>query len=101
MIRVNIKSNFSVPGLENQEGGDLEGLDLDRSEITLREFLGELSTRTPNRIEYVRPGADTLDPAEWEVKINGIPYQNFSDGLETLLRDGDTVTISIMVLGGG
>jgi hypothetical protein len=100
-MRVYIKSNFVVPGLETQEGGDSEGLDLDRSEITLKEFLEELSARTPDCIEYVRPGADTLDPAEWEVKINGIPYQNFSDGLETLLRDGDTVTISMRIFGGG
>ncbi len=100
-MRVNIKSNFFVPGLETQEGGDSEGLDLDRSKITLKEFLEELSARTPDRIEYVQPGTDTLDPAEWEVKINGIPYQNFSDGLETFLRDGDTVTISMRIFGGG
>jgi hypothetical protein len=44
MMRVNIKSNFIVPGLENQEG-----IDLERSTITLRELLDELSERGPSR----------------------------------------------------
>jgi len=95
-MRVNIKSNFLVPGLENEDG-----LELDRSEITLNELLEELSARAPIRMEYVRPGAKTLDLSEWEVEINGTPYHHFGDGLETLLKDGDTVTIRIMVLGGG
>ena len=95
-MRIYVKSNFVVPGLVNGEF-----LDLDRSRLTLREFLQELSERTLTRVEYVRPGADTLDPDEWEVDINGIPYQRCSNGLETLLKDGDTVTIRILALGGG
>ena len=96
MIRVNIKSNFVVPGLEEKES-----LDLDRSRLTLREFLGELSRRAPIRIEYVRPGARALDPDEWEVEVNGVPYQSCEGGLEALLGDGDTVNIRILALGGG
>lgn len=95
-MKLYIKSNFIVPGLKDEES-----IELDCSGITLRGFLDELSARAPIRIEYMRPGAKTLDPAEWEVEINGVPYQRFSDGLETLLKDGDTVTIKIMVLGGG
>jgi len=96
VIRVNIKSNFVVPGLEEKES-----LDLDRSRLTLREFLGELSRRAPIRIEYVRPGARALDPDEWEVEVNGVPYQSYEGGLEAFLGDGDTVTIRILALGGG
>ena len=67
----------------------------------MREFLEELSRRAPIRIEYVRSGARSLDPDEWEVEVNGIPYQSCAEGLETVLRDGDTVTIRILALGGG
>ena len=95
-MRIYIKSNFIVPGLVNGEF-----FDLDQSQITLKELLRELSKRAPTRVEYVRPGADALDPDEWEVDINGIPYQRCSNGLETLLNDGDTVTIRILALGGG
>ena len=73
---------------------------MDRSKITLREFLEELSKMAPP-IEYVRPGAKTLNPDDWEIDINDIPYQQCSDGLETLLKDGDTVTIKILAFGGG
>jgi molybdopterin converting factor small subunit len=96
MMRVNIKSNFIVPGLESQEG-----IDLERSTITLRELLDELSERGPNRVEYVRSGARTINPDEWEISINDIPYHQWRDGLETSLKDGDTVTIIIVPLGGG
>jgi molybdopterin converting factor small subunit len=96
MMRVSIKSNFIVPGLEDQEG-----IDLDRATITLREFLKELSERSPTRVEYVRSGAQAINPDEWEIKINDTPYQQWSAGLETPLKDGDTVTIIIIPLGGG
>ena len=95
-MRVNIKSNFIVPGLEDQEG-----IDLDRATITLREFLEELSERSPTRVEYVKSGAQTINLDEWEIKINDTPYQQWSAGLETPLKDGDTVTIIIIPLGGG
>ena len=55
----------------------------------------------PTPIEYVRPGAKTLESDEWEVGINDTPYQYCGEGLETLLKDGDTLTIKILALGGG
>ena len=69
MMRVNIKSNFIVPGLESQEG-----IDLERSTITLRELLDELSERGPNRllrgrhvgggeIEILQLGTDLRGPS--------------------------------------
>jgi hypothetical protein len=95
-MRITLRSNFVLPGLEGEES-----IEFDCSQITLGEFLGELSRRAPIRIEYVRSGARTLDPDEWEVEVNGVPYQSYEGGLEALLRDGDTVTIRILALGGG
>ena len=95
-MRVNIKSNFLIPGLENEEG-----VDLDRSEISLREFLEELARISPAPIEYVRTGARTLNPDDWEIDINDVPFHEQHEGLETLLKDGDTVTLKIVVFGGG
>ena len=85
-----------MPGLENKESVDFE-----RPPMTLREFLEELSEMSPTPIEYVRPGAELLDPDDWEVDINGLPYQKCDRELETPLKDGDMVTIRIMALGGG
>ncbi len=96
-MRINIKSNFVVPGLD-----DREYIELDRKEITLRQLLEELQRIAgPSPIEYVRPGARALDPDYWEVDINGLPYQKCERDLETQLKDGDTVVIRIMALGGG
>ena len=72
-MRINLRSNFVLPGLE-----DKESLDLDRSGLTLREFLEELSRRAPIRIEYVRPGARALEdwrtPRAHPVEKNRIPH---------------------------
>jgi hypothetical protein len=62
-MRINLRSNFVLPGLEGEES-----VDFNRSQITLREFLEELSRRAPIRIEYVRPGARALDPDEGRLR---------------------------------
>ncbi len=95
-MKIYVKSNFIVPGLD-----DGESVNLDRSQLTIREFLEELAERAPTRVEYVRPGTQTIDPDEWEIKINDIPSPKWKGGLETPLKDGDTVTIIIIPLGGG
>jgi hypothetical protein len=95
-MRIHIKSNFVVPGLEEKNSVDVE-----RPRMTLLEFLEELSKMSPTAIEYVRPGADVLDPDDWEVDINGVPYQHCSQGLKAPLKDGDTVTLKILAMGGG
>jgi len=95
-MRIYVKSNFIVPGLDSGEFADL-----DHSQLTIREFLEVLSERSPTRVEYVQSGAQTINPDEWDIRINDIPYPQWSAGLETPLKDGDTVTIIIIPLGGG
>ena len=95
-MKIYIKSNFFVPGLEHADS-----VEIDRPKITLQDFLEELTRRAPTPIEYVRQGAETLDPDDWEVAINDIPYEQCPDGLRTVLKDGDTVTITIVAFGGG
>jgi molybdopterin converting factor small subunit len=95
-MKIYVKSNFVVPGLN-----DGRSVDLDQSQLTIREFLDELSERSPTRVEYVRSGAQAINPDEWEIRINDTPDQQWTAGLETPLKDGDTVTIIIIPLGGG
>jgi len=96
-VKIHVKSNFVVPGLE-----DREYVEVDRAEMSLRQLLEELQRlAAPSPIEYVRPGARALDPDDWEVDINGLPYQKRDRELETSLNEGDTVSIRIMALGGG
>jgi len=95
-MKIHINSNFFVPGLEQEES-----ITLPAEKMTLFTFLEELARLSPTTIEYVRPGAVTLDPDDWEVAINNIPYQHCPEGLFTALTDGDLVTIKIMAYGGG
>jgi hypothetical protein len=95
-MKIYVKSNFVVPGLDSGEW-----VDFDQKQLTIGEFLKELAERAPTRVEYVRPGTQTINPDEWEIKINDIPSPKWKDGLETLLTDGGTVTIIIIPLGGG
>lgn len=91
---IHIKSNFVIPGLEEREN-----IEFNRSEIRLREFLEEISRMAPVRIEFIRNGM--IDSEEWEIEINDKPYYTFDGGLDTILKDNDTVTIKIMAIGGG
>lgn len=91
---IHIKSNFVIPGLEERES-----IEFNRSEIRLREFLEEISRMAPVRIEFIRNGM--IDSEEWEIEINDKPYYTFDGGLDTILKDNDTVTIKIMAIGGG
>jgi hypothetical protein len=95
-MKIMIKSNFIVPGLEDEES-----LELDVSNLTLREFLENLSRLSPDPLTYVMPGEDRLDPDDWEVEINDVPYLDFEEGLEKTLNDQDTVTIRVLAQGGG
>jgi hypothetical protein len=95
-MRIHIASNFFVPGLEEKDS-----IAIERSQMELWDFLEELSRMSPTPIEYIRPGAEALDPDDWEVDVNGTPYQHCTRGLRTPLKDGDTVTIKILAMGGG
>ena len=95
-MKIHINSNFFVPGLEQEES-----VTIPAAGINLYGFLEELARMSPTPIEYVRPGAVALDPDDWEVAINDIPYQHCPAGLQTALRDEDRVTIKIMSYGGG
>ena len=95
-MRVYVKSNFVVPGLDSGEC-----LDFDQKQLTIGEFLKELAEGAPTRVEYVRPGTEIINPDEWEIRINDIPSPQWKGGLKTPLSDGDTVTIIIVPLGGG
>jgi len=95
-MKIYIKSNFVVPGIE-----DNDWIEMDCQEMALREFLEALAELSPDPLVYVEPGSDRLDPDDWEIDINDVPYQDFIEGLEYPLRDGDVLTIRILAQGGG
>jgi molybdopterin converting factor small subunit len=37
----------------------------------------------------------------FEIRLNDVPYNRLVEGLNTPLQDGDTVKISLILIGGG
>jgi hypothetical protein len=95
-MKIFLKSNFVIPGLEQQEW-----FEIDRPEMNLREFLEDLGQLSPDPLVYVEPGADRLDPDDWQVEINECTYLDFPEGLEKIIKDGDVITITLLAQGGG
>ncbi len=94
-MMIHVKSNIFLPGVEQKEH-----LDVDRPKLTVREFLEELSGLAgPKRVTYVRPGAPTVED-DWEVRVNDVDLRDFG-GVDSNLKDGDTVTVNMLVVGGG
>jgi hypothetical protein len=95
-MKIMIKSNFVLPGLEKTDS-----LDFDQSEMTLRAFLEKLSRMTTSRLEIIERDTLQVNPEDWEIEINGRIYQVFNKALDHTLHDGDTVDITIMPICGG
>jgi hypothetical protein len=69
---------------------------------TLRSLLDSLLRPTYFAKEIIdtRTGDLSLDGL-FQIDVNGIIYHSLPDGLETELHDGDTVTLTLILLGGG
>lgn len=69
---------------------------------TLRDLLDMLLRGSYFAKEVIdrRTGELVLDGL-FQVHLNDLPYLQLPDGMETKLRDGDVVTLSPILIGGG
>lgn len=97
-MKVMVETNFDIIGEFSKEQ-----VELPVPNATLRVLLKELSHRWGGDSNFIDPQTDELDPVECEVLINGTAYKFLPDGLETKLKDEDSVTIIrwMEALGGG
>lgn len=95
-MHIILKSNFDVAGIF--EKGHIE---LDGSDVTLRQLLDQLSRQTKGTMELVSPKTKEVNPEDFSVSLNGMEYPFLPGRLETRLKEGDVVEVSITVLGGG
>lgn len=94
-MRVHLESNFFLLGSQ-----DLESIDFERSDVTLRELLDIVSHRSCEAPEFFLQGRAELSPG-WIVEVNGNPLGLYNVGLETILKDGDKVAIKLELICGG
>jgi len=78
---------------------DLRAIGFDR-DVSLAELLNEISGRSADTVQFLVRNGTALDEG-WEVEVNGCAFAGLSDGLKTVLHDGDRVAISLSLLGGG
>ena len=80
---------------------DLNERDVETQSTTLGALLDELSNNYKlTRAEFFDSEQGELYP-DYEVLVNGQPYQALTDGLNTKLKDGDKVEIYLIMLPGG
>lgn len=95
-MQIILKSNFDVAGIF--EKGYVE---LDGSDVTLRQLLDYLSRQTKGTMELINSKTREVTPEDFSVSVNGMEYPFLPGRLETRLKEGDVVEVSITVLGGG
>lgn len=94
-MRIYLESNFLLLGSET-----IESIDFERSEVTLKGLLEDLSSRSVDSLEFLRSDGKDLS-LDWDIEVNGRSFGLCDGGLEAILKDGDTVTIKLALLGGG
>lgn len=89
-MRITIKSNFGITGLDNDEL-ELEGYP------TLSDVVSELAESA--EYPFVYPDGQ-IDP-DVDILLNGLEYVFLPQRLNTLLNEGDKIEILMLALGGG
>lgn len=95
-MRILLKSNFEVAGIFEKGYIEMSG-----SDITLRQLLDELSRKTGGTMEIVSQKTREVNPEDFSIALNGLEYPFLPQRLDTRLREGDVVDVTITVLGGG
>jgi hypothetical protein len=94
-MKINLESNFRLLGSVN-----IDSIDLNCTEITVKDFLQTIADRSVMFPQYIDVEGTGLQPG-WQVHVNGRILDFCENGINAVLRDGDTVAVYIDVLDGG
>ncbi len=93
-MKIRVESNFGLLG-----GGSPEILELECPEIALKDLLALLSRTSTYAPTFLRPDGGIA--GGWEIEVNGRALASYAHGLETVIKDGDTIHIALQLLSGG
>jgi hypothetical protein len=92
-VKIRIKTTVhmpEVPGTVEMEAG------------SLRDLLLKLFVATPVAKELIDPRTgDIALEGLFEVSLNDVPHNRLPEGLDTQMHDGDVLTLSLILIGGG
>lgn len=93
MITIHVHTTVHMPEIPDQ---------VVMEEGTLNDVLTKLLTRLPIKDEIIdkKTGEVKLEGL-FEVLLNDTPHNSLKNGLKTELKDGDAITLSLILLGGG
>lgn len=93
-MKIIIRTTVSIPEIPGE-------IEVDPGQ-RLRDVLGPLLAKPYFAKEVIDPrtGDFSLEGLI-QVALNDVTYHGLPDGLETELHDGDTITLTLILLGGG
>ncbi|HVN97215.1 MAG TPA: hypothetical protein VMT62_12370 [Syntrophorhabdaceae bacterium] len=93
-MKITIKKTVQIPEIPSEVETD--------SGSTLQNLLDRLLRETyfAREVTDQRTGELTLDGI-FKVELNGVSYYSLPQGLATELTDGDTLTLTLILIGGG
>ena len=96
-MKVMLNTNFYVDGVSDHGYLELE------AGATLMDLLQALSKRCQDDSKFIIPETNQVDPDEYSIHVNQTALDYLPRGLETVLNDGDLVSVIYWmdVLGGG
>ncbi len=92
-MKIYIKKTVQIPEIPSE---------VEIKQGTLRTLLDDILRPTYFIKEIVDPDTGELSlDGLFQVELNGILYHSLPDGLDTRLRNNDTLTLTLILLGGG
>lgn len=94
-MKIHLESNFKLLGSDN-----IDSLDFDCARIPVKDVLRIMSDRSTMSRQYINSEGTGIEFG-WQVHVNGRILDFCENGINTVLKDGDTVAIYLDVLDGG
>jgi hypothetical protein len=92
-MKIHIHKTIGIPEIPSQ---------VEMESSTLRDLLISVFRNSYFAKEIIDPhSGDLILDGLFQVQLNGISYHSLPDGLNTMLQDGDTLTLTLVLLGGG
>jgi hypothetical protein len=92
-MKIALKTIIRIPELPTE---------VEIEEGTVRDVLLRAFGCTHFTSEVIDPETGALKPDDlWDVRVNDVPCISLPQDLDTPVHDGDTVSFSFLVLGGG